>query len=197
MRQIIGVVLLLSAAALPTGWKARLDDSSAKLDAAMFSEEKGALSFHTGPVAGIYYRPGDKAEKNYEVSAAFSQLKPSEHLEAYGLFISGQDLDKDTQRYLYFLVRQDGKLSIRSRNGATTKPIVDWREASPMKEPKGVKTSNTLLIRTAGDGVLFFINDKQVYRMPRAQVGADGIAGLRVNHNLDVQVSKFTVKKQP
>jgi len=45
--------------------------------------------------------------------------------------------------------------------------------------------------------VLFFINDKQVYRMPRAQVGGDGIAGLRINHNLDVQVSKFTVKKQP
>ena len=197
MRVMIGAVLLLWAAALPTGWKARLDNPEAKLDAAMFSEDKGALTFHTGPVAGIYYRPGDKAEKNYEVSAAFSQLKPSEHLEAYGLFISGQDLDKDTQQYLYFLVRQDGKLSIRSRHGATTKPIVDWREAAPMKEPKGVKTSNTLLIRATADGVLFFINDKQVYRMLRAQAGADGIAGLRINHNLDVQVDKFTVKKAP
>jgi len=196
MREMIGAGLLLMAAALPTGWKARLDNPEAKLDNAMFSEEKGALTFHTGPVAGIYYRPGDKAEKNYEISAAFSQLKPSEHAEGYGLFIAGHDLDKDTQSYLYFLVRQDGMVSFRSRNGATTKPIVDWRDAAPMKEPKGIKTSNTLVIRAVGSGVQFFINDKQVYRLPRSQV-TDGIAGLRINHNLDVQVNKFTIKKLP
>lgn len=195
MREMIGAGLLLMAAALPLGWKARLDDPAAKLDAVTINAEKDALTFRSGP-AGIYYKPGDKAEKSYEVSASFSQLKPSEHAEGYGLFISGQDLDKDTQRYLYFLVRQDGMVSVRSRNGATTKPIVDWREAAPMKEPKGVKTSNTLLVRTVGDGVQFFINDKQVYRMPRSQV-PDGIAGLRINHNLEVQVSKFTVKKLP
>ena len=196
MREMIGAGLLLMAAALPLGWKARLDDPAAKVDAVSIAAEKDAVTFKTGPVAGIYDKPGDKAEKNYEVSASFSQLKPSEHNEAYGLFFSGQDLDKDTQRYLYFLIRQDGMVSFRSRNGATTKPIVDWREAAPMKEPKGIKTSNTLLIRTSGNGVLFFIDDKQVYRMPRSQV-PDGIAGLRINHNLEVQVSKFTVKKLP
>jgi hypothetical protein len=192
---MIGAALLLMAAALPIGWKARLDNPEAKIDAVSITAEKDAITFKTGGAAGIFYRPADKAEKSYEVSAAFSQLKPSEHLEAYGLFISGQDLEKDTQHYLYFLIRQDGKLSIRLRNGATTKPIVDWREAAPMKEPKGVKTSNTMVIRAVGDGVLFFIDEKQVYRMPRSQVGADGIAGLRINHNLEVQVSKFTVKK--
>jgi hypothetical protein len=197
MREMIGAGLLLMAAALPLGWKARLDDPAAKIDAVTVSAEKDALTFKTYSVAGIYYKPADKTAKNYEVSAAFSQLKPSEHAEGYGLFISGQDLDKDTQRYLYFLIRQDGKVSIRTRNGAATKPVVDWREAAPMKEPKGIKTSNTLLIRTAGDGVLFFIDDKQVYRMPRSQVGEDGVAGLRINHNLEVQVSKFTVKKLP
>ena len=133
-----------------------------------------------------------KAGKNYELSAAFSQLKPSEHAEAYGLFITGQDLDKATQRYIYFLIRQDGKLSIRERNGATTKPLVDWREASPMEEPKGIKTSNTLMLRTAVRLRPLLHRRPQVYRMPRAQAGEDGIAGLRVNHSLEVQVSKFS-----
>jgi hypothetical protein len=196
MREMICAGLLLMAAALPIGWKARLDDPAAKVDAVTITAEKDALTFKSGP-AGIYYKPGDKAEKNYEVSAAFSQLKPSEHAEAYGLFVNGHDLDKDTQHYLYFLVRQDGKLSIRSRNGATTKPIVDWREASPMEEPKGIKTSNTLMIRGSASSLQFFINGLQVYRMPRAQAGEDGIAGLRVNHQLEVQVSKFALKKLP
>jgi hypothetical protein len=195
MRELIGAALLL-AAALPTGWKARLDDPAAKVDAVTVTEEKDALTFKSGP-AGIYYKPDMKAEKNYELSAAFSQLKPSEHAEAYGLFIGGQDLDKPTQHYLYFLVRQDGKLSIRERTGGTTKPIVDWREASPMKEPKGIKTSNTLLIRTSATGVQFLINNLQVYRMPRLQARPDGVAGLRVNHNLEVQVSKLSLKKIP
>jgi hypothetical protein len=58
-------------------------------------------------------------------------------------------------------------VSFRSRNGATTKPIVDWREAAPMKEPKGIKTSNTLLISgRRATASCFFIDDKQVYRMP-------------------------------
>jgi hypothetical protein len=197
MRQILGAALLVTAAALPSGWKARLDDSAAKVDAVSITEEKDALTFKTGSIAGIYYKPDMKAERNYELSASFSKLKPSPHAEGYGLFVNGQDLDKDTQGYLYFLVRQDGKLSIRSRSGATTKPVVDWREASPMEEPKGIKTSNTLVIRGTGDALLFFINDKQVYRMPRAQAGPDGIAGLRVNHNLDVQVSKLSLKKLP
>jgi hypothetical protein len=194
MREMIGAVLLLTATALPTGWKARLDDGSAKVESNTVTEDKETLTFKTGPLAGIYYKPDMKAEKNYELSAAFSQLKPSTHAEAYGLFFGGQDLDKPTQRYTYFLIRQDGKVSIRSRTGATTKPIVDWREASPMEEPKGVKTSNTLMIRATGNALQFFINGLQVYRMPRAQAGEDGIAGLRVNHNLDLQVSKITLK---
>jgi len=194
---MIGAGLLLMAAALPTGWKARLDDPAAKIDAVTVTEEKDALTFKTGAVAGIYYKPEMKTEKNYELSATFSQLKPSTHAEGYGLFINGHDLDKDTQNYLYFLVRQDGKLSIRTRTGSTTKPLVDWRGASPMEEPKGIKTSNTLMIHASGNGLQFFINGLQVYRMPRTQAGEDGIAGVRINHNLDVQVSKVTLKKVP
>jgi hypothetical protein len=128
------------------------------------------------------------------MSAAFSQLKTSEQPQEYGLFIGGRDLDKDTRRYVYFVIRQDGKFSIRSRNGEATRAILNWRAAPSMTEPKGVKTSNTLQIRAAGTEVRFFVNDRQVHRMPRPQAG-DGIAGLRIDQNLDVQVSKLDLKK--
>ncbi len=179
---------------MPDGWKVRFDDATAKPDAVIVDEKDGTLTFTTGP-AGIYYKPGMKAEKDYELTASFSQLKPSEHAEAYGLFIAGQDLDKDTQRYTYFLIRQDGKFLIKSRNGEATKAIVDWTAAPSMREPKGVKTSNTLQIRATGDAVRFYVNDKPVHKLTRAQAGGDGVAGVRVNHNLNLQVGKLTLKK--
>jgi hypothetical protein len=183
---------------MPAGWQARLDDAAAQLDAVIVKEEKNALTFTTGP-AGIYYKPSTKGTGDYEVSGTFSQLKPSMHPEAYGLFIGGTDLDKDPQRYTYFLIRQDGKYLIKSREGATTKPIVDWTPAAPMKDANvakaGFKTSNELTIRVQGDTVSFLIGGTEVHKLPRAQVTADGIAGIRINHNLEVQVAGFDLKK--
>jgi hypothetical protein len=183
---------------MPEGWHARLDDASAKLDAVVVKEEKRTLTFTTGP-AGIYYKPGMKESGNYDVSATFSQMKPSVHPEAYGLILGGSDLDKDTQRYTYFLIRQDGKYLIKSRDGSATKPIVDWTTAAPMKDAnvakEGFKTSNELAIHIRGDKVSFLIGGTQVHELPRAQVTTDGIAGIRINHNLDVQVTGFDVKK--
>lgn len=182
------------AGPLPAGWHARFDNETMKATAGLVKEEKDALIFSTGPTAGIYWKNDMKAEKDFILGASFSQLKTSEHSEAYGLFTGGQDLEKDTQRYVYFMIRQDGMFSIRSRNGAATKPIVDWRAAPSMKEPKGIKTSNTLQIRAVGAQVSFLVNEKEVHRMARAAAGS-GLVGLRVNHNLDVQVSKLELKK--
>jgi hypothetical protein len=181
---------------LPGNWKVRFDKPDAKLETVDVQEETDALTFKTGP-AGIYYKPDMKAEKDYEVSASFSQLAPAELPEEFGLLIAGADLDKDTQRYTCFMVRQDAKFSIQKRTGATIRSAVAWRPVPAMKEPKGVKSTNTLVIRAHGDAVRFFIGDKEVAKLTRAQVGGDGIAGLRINHNLNVQVSKFAVKKLP
>jgi hypothetical protein len=181
---------------LPGGWKVRFDKPEAKPEMVDVQEEKDALIFKTGP-AGIYYRPDMKAAGDYEISASFSQLEPAELPEEFGLVIAGRDLDKDTQYYVCFLVRQDAKFAIQKRTGETTKNAVAWRPVPAMREPKGVKTTNTLMIRARGTAVRFFIGDKEVAKLTRAQVGGDGIAGLRINHNLHVQVSKFGVKKLP
>ncbi len=181
---------------LPGEWKVRFDKADAKPETVDVKEEKDALTFKTGP-AGIYYKPNMKAEKDYEVSASFSQLEPAAQPEEFGLIIAGNDLDKDTQRYTTFLVRQDARFAIQKRAGAVTKNAVAWRPVPAMKEPKGVKTTHTLIIRALGDSVRFLIGDKEVAKLTRAQVGGDGVVGLRINHNLHLQVSKFEVKKLP
>jgi hypothetical protein len=183
---------------LPEGWHARLDDPSAKLESVAVKAEKNTVTFTTGP-AGIYYKPTTKGTGNYEVVGTFSQKKPSVHPEAYGLFIGGSDLDKEAQHYTYFLIRQDGKYLIKSRDGSATKPIVDWTTAAPMKDASvakaGFKTSNELAIRVQGEKVTFLIGGTAVHELPRAQVATDGISGIRINHNLDVQVTGFDLKK--
>jgi hypothetical protein len=181
---------------LPGQWKVRFDKPDAKPETVDVQEETDALTFKTGP-AGIYYKPDMKAQGDYEVSASFSQLEVPEHPEEFGIFIAGADLDKDTQHYTCFLVRQDARFAIQKRTGAATKAAVAWRPVPAMKEPKGVKTTNTLIIRAHGTNVRFFIGDKEVAKLTRAQVGGDGVTGLRINHNLHLQVSKFEVKKLP
>src|SRR5258708_144224 len=77
------------------GWKGRLDSPEAKMESCGVANEGPTMKFTTGPdAAGICYKPNMKAKDNYEVSASFSQLKPSQHPETYGLFIGGTDLDK-------------------------------------------------------------------------------------------------------
>jgi hypothetical protein len=181
---------------MPAGWVARLDKPDARPDTLKMIAEKDALEFQTGP-AGIFYKPDMRGEKDYELSASFSQLEPAEYPEEFGLIIAGGDLDKPTQHYTCFLVRQDAKFAIQKRTGPLTKSAVAWRPVPAMKEPKGVKSTNTLMVRAHGTTVRFFIGDKEVAKLTRAQVGGDGIVGLRVNHNLHVQVSKFEIKKIP
>ena len=181
---------------MPDGWKARLDKPDAKLETVKVVAEKDAVEFQTGP-AGIYWRPDMKGEGDYEVGASFSQLDPAEFPEEFGLIIGAADLDKPEQRYTTFLVRQDAKFSIQKRAGESTKTAVAWRPVPAMTEPKGVKTTHTLIVRAHGVSVRFFIGDKEVAKLTRAQVGGDGLVGLRINHNLHLQVSKFEVKKLP
>jgi hypothetical protein len=207
MRTALAIVMLSSLALvqppgavnnggpIPDGWKVRFDDPAAKPDQVTVREKENALTFATGPAA-IYYKPTMKAAGDYELSAVVSQIKTTVRPEGYGLLIGGADLDKDTERYTSFLVRQDGKYSIVSRDGADTKPLVAWTAAPSMHEPSGMKTSNTLLIRAMGNNVRFFIDGKQVHTLSRTAVGGDGIAGVRVGNDLTVQVTNLTLKRE-
>jgi hypothetical protein len=181
---------------MPADWKMRLDDANATPDSVNVTTEGDSLTITTGP-GGIFYEPAMKAEKDYQLTATFSQLKPTVPPQPYGLFVAGADLDKDVPRYTALLIRADGKYQIVSRNGARTKTIVDWTAASKMADPKGVKTSNMLSIRGLQGAVHFFVGEKEVHQMPRAKAGPDGIAGVRVGPKLSVQVNGLSVKKFP
>ena len=180
---------------LPSGWKGRADGAGS-LAGVKVMPMGGGVHFMSGP-AGIYYRPADKASGAYETRATFNQMQPAAHPEAYGLIIGGSDLEGAGQKYTYFLIRQDGKFMIKRRAGETTPTIADWTDNAAIKKADSSgKMANTLSIDVGKDTVHFLVNGTEVSTADAAKVDTSGIAGLRINHNLNVHVEGFAVKSK-
>jgi hypothetical protein len=184
----------VQGAGLPAGWQARLDND-AKIDAVKF--EKMGTGFHltTGP-AGIFYQtPPASLAGAPSVSATFTQMAPSAHPEAYGVFIGGSDLQGPNQKYTYFVIRQDGKFLVKRRAGADTPTVMNWADNAAIKKTDASgKMTNTLAIVTDQEKAHFLVNGTEVAAVPLSQIDVAGVAGLRVNHNLNVHVDEFTTK---
>lgn len=187
------------------GWTGRIDPRPAaqgrKITDAKFLAMGGGIHVTAGPAA-IYWNPANAVSGNYSVQATFNQTKASTHPEGYGLLIAGRDLETPNQSYAYFLVRQDGKYIINHRaNDSTVHKIVDWTANDAVKaiDANG-RASNTLSVVVDATKASFRVNGTEVHSLPRAVLdggpshsGTAGMAGIRVNHNLDVHIDGFAV----
>jgi hypothetical protein len=187
------------------GWTGRLDPRPAaqgrKITEAKFVSMGSGIHVTAGPAA-VYWNPSNAPSGNYKVSATFNQTKASTHPEGYGLIVAGRDLETPNQSYAYFLVRQDGKFIINHRaNDSTVHKIVDWTANPAVKAiDESGKASNTLAIDVDSAQVHFLVNGTEVHTLSRsvldsgpAHSGTAGVAGIRVNHNLDVHIDGFAV----
>ena len=149
----------------------------------------------TGPAA-ILYHPDLTTSGTYRLEAKIHLFDPGERREAFGVFFGGADLETDDQAYDYFLLRNSGEFLIKGRRGAETSVISDWAATEHMMtfEP-GTEGSveNVLAIEAGSDMVTFSVNDHEVASMERSALRTDGIAGLRINHALNVHVEFINV----
>jgi len=181
--------------ALPTGWMGRTDRPNTKLSDAKFVTMGAGFHVTSGPAA-IYWKDANKVSGPFTASATFAQTKAPMHPEAYGMFFMGTDLQAPSQSYAYLLVRGDGKVMVKRRAGAELHTILDWTEnAAVHKADANGKATNMLTVdATKPDSVRLLVNGTQVAALPGSHVGStNGVVGLRVNHNLDVHISDFTV----
>ena len=180
----------------PAGWHVRTENNAPAANVKFVAMGPG---FHTtmGPAA-IFWRDADMASGNYHTVATFTQTKAPMHPEAYGLIFGGQHLADSAQSYTYFIVRGDGKYSIRRRAGYTSRPtaIVEWTANDAVNKADSTgKATNELAVKVSDGKVSFTVNGKEVYSTDAAKVDAAGIVGYRVNHNLDVHLSAIGIHK--
>jgi hypothetical protein len=131
---------------------------------------------------------------NYTASATFEQLEKPMHPEAYGIFIGGRDLDKPTQAYTYFIVRGTGELAVKAREGDAARDVLKWT-ASPdiPKQDENGKVRYDLAVKVTSAGLKFIVNGKEVASLSQSGLPTQGIAGIRINHNLHVKVTPVTI----
>ena len=183
---------------LPAGWVARLDRANAKLEDLAFAAMGDGYHVTTGP-STILYDTAARATGHYTVAATFTQTKAPTHPEGYGIFLDGGDLAGPGQNYAYLLVRGDGKFIVLHRAGAEVHRIMEWTEhPAVVKADAQGRATNTLAASVAADSVRFLVNGRSVFAIARDHwPDADGMYGLRVNHNLDVHVANFRMTPAP
>jgi predicted cupin superfamily sugar epimerase len=193
-RALIVAFLALLAAPLaaqaPAGWQVRIDRSQSATDPDDTPELKFMTmgkGFHvTGGPAGTFWNPANTAMGDYTLTATFNLLRPSGHVNYYGLVYGGRNLEAANQSYIYFLVAQNGSFTIRHRAGdETVHDIVGRTENAAVVQPDANGQSvNRLQVRVGADETQFVVNGTVVHTAARqGMAGAsDGIWGLRVNH---------------
>ncbi|HEX4935158.1 MAG TPA: hypothetical protein VFV33_18365 [Gemmatimonadaceae bacterium] len=181
----------------PAGWNIRLDAKDKArytVNDTKFSQMGAGLHVTSGPAA-LYHKGNVPAFTS--LSATFVQMEAPRHPEAYGLFFGGKNIDDDNgQEYVYFLIRGDGQYNISHRAGAEVHRIINWTpNAAIVKQDSTGKARNTLSVAVDADSVRFQVNGTTVHAMPRTTIRTvDGVAGLRVNHNLNVHIDGYSVK---
>jgi hypothetical protein len=190
---------------LPAGWMLRFDPTRPGRPAPQptdvsFTTMGTGYHVKSGPAA-LYYNTKDQGTGEFQISATFAQTKSMQH-EAYGLFIGGKNLQDSTQNYLYFVIRpMDGGILINHRaSDGRPKQLVAWtpNENVHKDDPADGKATNTLTIHVAKDSVHFNANGKLVKGLAKSELdgaSTDGQAGLRINHNLELHISNYSVKK--
>jgi hypothetical protein len=187
----------------PKGWKVRADRSTNATD----PDAAGAIKFMAmgsgfhaqNPQAAVYWDPANTASGAFTIKGTFTLVKPSNHTNYYGIVFGGKDLEGPKQTYLYFLVAQDGSWLLKQRNGDTaTADVAPRAMNSAVKKPDATgQSKNALEVRVGTDKVDFVVNGTVVHSMAKSALPspADGIVGLRVNHQLEVMIDGFAVAK--
>ena len=186
-----------AAPSAPAGWTVRADGKGDATKAKVVAMGQG-LHITTGP-AIVLYRADTGGSGAFHTLARFTQTKPSEHPEGYGLIFGGRDLEGAAQRYFYFLVRQDGSYLIKRRDGGKTSDISKgWvtHQAVAKPDAKGAAT-NLLEVDHKMDAakLTFKVNGQDVHSTDAAGLDLGGIVGIRANHNLDLHVDGFDVHR--
>lgn len=185
------------ASGLPAGYLGRTDRPNTNLSDAKYVVSGNSWEITTGP-AHIVYAPKDAATGNYTVSSTIEQLAAPRHREAFGIMFAGRNLDTPAQKYSYFVVSGTGEMLVKHRDGEVTRDLIGWHKTQwvPAADAQGRQTYR-LEVRVARDTVKFVVNNVVAAALSKSALNlqTDGIAGLRINHNLSLRATPVVVTR--
>ena len=180
----------------PEGWQVRFDERGASEEQLeMFVSMPPGWHVTSGPAA-IYWAPEMEASGEYRIEMEVFLFEPRGMMrEAFGFFAGGRHLDGDDIEYTYFLIRDGGEFIVKRREGADAPTMHPWTGHEAIlgwaDRGDGATAKNILAAEADAEEVRFFVNDAQVAVLPRAEVAMDGTYGFRVNHMLNLHISRL------
>jgi hypothetical protein len=185
------------AGGLPAGYLGRTDRANTNLSDAKYVVSGNSWEITTGP-AHIVYSTRDMATGNYTVATTIEQLAAPRHREAFGIMFAGRNLDTPAQKYSYFVVAGTGEMLVKHRDGDATRDLIGWHKTQwvPAADAQGRQTYR-LEVRVAGDSVKFVVNNTVAAALSKSALNmeTDGIAGLRINHNLSLRATPIVITR--
>ena len=148
----------------------------------------------TGPHTVLWQQGAPELAPPYTIRAAMRKRAGRLH-EGYGIVFGGTGLEgaEDAQGYSYFLVRGDGSFLVKRRAGAETPVVRDWtRHPRINRDADGTGRPNALEVRVSADSTAFLVNGAEVARVPSSELAVRGRAGLRVAHDVVVEIDSFS-----
>jgi hypothetical protein len=153
----------------------------------------GIFTAETGPHTVLWPAEAAPLEPPYSVRATLVKHSGRIH-EGYGVVFGGSALEgvEEGQRYGYFLVRGDGSFLVKLREGPETPVVLDWtRHPRIHRENGGPPRPNELEVRVGADTTAFLVNGVEVARVPSVELPTAGRAGVRVAHDVVVELRAF------
>ena len=222
-RQVVGTLLIAPAAVAQEqqdadrkvvggvtakGWTGKEDAGNKQgltVKDSKFADEAGGFRLTTGP-AGLYWSNANKASGDFTVRATFTEAEQTfNHPHPFGVFIGGADLDSATPSALYCAAYRNGNYIVRmfsagKRVDVVGKPVA--HEAVKKAETPKSQVVQEVAWSVKGASLQCMVNGTAVWTGTTADVtgagklpSTDGLVGIRVSHNSDALVTKFSLTK--
>lgn len=157
------------------------------------AEQGGRVTIRNAARVGAdLWREGSRAlSGTYTVRATLRKLGGRQH-EGYGLIFGGSNLGTDSARYSYVMIRGDGGVLVKKRDGAAASVVRDWTAAAAVHPDDAQnRAENVLEVVVGPREVAVHVNGSEVARVPAAELLTSGAVGLRVSHQMQVEVQGF------
>lgn len=154
----------------------------------------GEIVVATGPHTVLWLAGAQPLEPPYTVRALLHKRSGRIH-EGYGLVFGGERLDRAEaeQAYSYLLICGDGSFLIRRREGVSLPILRAWTsDRAIRRDLDDAGQPNEVEVAVGREEVVFRVNGSEVARLPTAELRVSGVPGLRVAHDVTLQIGHFS-----